>query len=254
MISTPQGRARARHDTGFWFSTPNGVAAELAAARGFGYAVLDLEHGAFDQSALDLFIPLCRALGLRVMAKVLGPQAEAIQQALDFGADGVIVPHVLDIDHARAVCAHASYPPRGDRSYAAGRIVGYGKPPTGFFAAENERVICLPMIESAQALRDVELILALETVDGVFVGPTDLALSRGRSEYVFNGEDQRDIERIAVAARAAGKPWVLPAWSPAERSFAAAHGASWTVVVDERGALVAGLDGFLDRLQQERAA
>jgi 4-hydroxy-2-oxoheptanedioate aldolase len=254
VTSTPPDKPRAGQELGFWFSTPNVAAAELAAARGFGYAVLDLEHGSFDQSALDLFIPLCRSLGLQVYSKVLGPLPEAIQQALDFGSDGVIVPHVLGLEHARRVCAHAAYPPRGDRSFAGGRIVGYGRTPPGFFAAENDRVRCFPMIESAQALVDVDRILMLDTVDGVFVGPTDLALSRGRSEYAFTEEDQRDVARIADAALSAGKPWVMPAWTAAERSFSERLGVSWMVVLDERGALATGLDGFLERLQRERTA
>lgn len=239
--------------TGFWFSTANVMAAEVAAARGFTYAVLDLEHGTFDQRCLDLFVPLCRGLGLRVLAKVLGPDMPAIQQPLDFGADGVIVPHVLGVEHAREVCAHAAYPPLGDRSYAAGRIVAYGRAPEGFFAAENERIVCLPMIESAEALADVQKVLALDTVDGVFVGPTDLALSRGRTRYAFDVEDQRDLQRIADAARAAGKPWIMPAWTAAERAFARRHGAAWMVTIDERGAFTRGLDAFLERLQEEHA-
>jgi 4-hydroxy-2-oxoheptanedioate aldolase len=239
---------------GFWFSTPNAVAAEASADRGFAYAVLDLEHGIFDPAALDLFIPLCRSLGLKVLAKVVGPQAEPIQQALDFGADGVIIPHVLDLEHARKVCAHAAYPPRGNRSYAAGRIVRYGCAPPGFFASENDRILCLPMVESAEALRDIDGILALDTVDGVFVGPTDLALSRGRATYAFNEDDQKDVARIAAAARAARKPWIMPAWTAAERSFARAHDVSWMVVLDERGAFISGFDEFLNRLRQEAGA
>ena len=70
---------------GFWFSSPNVVAAEIASRQGYRNAVLDIEHGSFDLAALDRFIPFARQLGFRVMAKVLAPERSPIQQALDFG-------------------------------------------------------------------------------------------------------------------------------------------------------------------------
>jgi 4-hydroxy-2-oxoheptanedioate aldolase len=229
------------HSMGLWLSSPLAALVELAADAGFGQLVLDLEHGEFDQAELNLLIPLARALGLTVFAKVAGPGAVWIQQALDFGADGVIVPHVLDVGHARQVCAAAKYPPLGNRSFAGGRIVRYGAMPASFIAEENRRVQCLPMIESAEALADVDAILGLPMVDGLFLGPTDLALSRGRPAYTFGDADRNDLERVAHAAKAAGKPWVLPAWTAAERRWAQQMGAQWTVVLDEHGLLCAGI-------------
>lgn len=233
---------------GLWLSTPQAALVELAAGAGFRRLVLDLEHGQFDQAELNLLIPLARALGLTVFAKVAGPGAVWIQQALDFGADGVIVPHILDAGHARAVCAAAKYPPLGNRSFAGGRIVSYGAMPADFAVTENRRVQCLPMIESAEALADVEAILALPTVDGVFLGPTDLALSRGRPTYSFGETDRQDLERVAHAAKASGKPWVMPAWTQAERRWARELQAQWSVVLDEHGVLCAGVADMASRL------
>jgi 4-hydroxy-2-oxoheptanedioate aldolase len=236
------------HSMGLWLSSPLAALVELAADAGFGRLVLDLEHGEFDQAELNLLIPLARALGLRVFAKVAGPDAVWIQQALDFGADGVIVPHVLDSGHARQVCAAAKYPPLGNRSFAGGRIVRYGAMPASFAAEENRRVQCLPMIESVEALADVDEILGLPMVDGLFLGPTDLALSRGRPAYTFGDADRNDLEWVAKAAKAAGKPWVLPAWTAAERQWAQQMGAQWTVVLDEHGILCAGMGSSVSEL------
>lgn len=233
---------------GIWLSTPQVALIELAADAGFERLVLDLEHGQFDQAELNLLIPMARALGFRVFAKVVGPGAVWIQQALDFGADGVVVPHVLGVAHAREVCAAAKYPPLGNRSFAGGRVVRYREMSATFTADENRRVQCLPMIESAEALADVEAILELPTVDGLFVGPTDLALSRGRPAYTFGDADREDLERIAHAAKGAGKYWVFPAWSGAEQRFAREMGAQWSVVLDEHGVLSAGIAGVVPRL------
>jgi 4-hydroxy-2-oxoheptanedioate aldolase len=111
-----------------------------------------------------------------------------------------------------------------------------------YYTRENAGTLCLPMIESAEALEDVEAILALPTVDGVFVGPSDLSLSRGRGAYAKTEADFADLRRIAAAAKAAGKPWIMPAWAPVERKLARELGAAWQVTVDEYGALWTGIE------------
>lgn len=214
----------------FWLSAPSVPHIEIAYEFGFRAVVLDIEHGPFDLDSLDRLIPYCRALGMTVHAKVVGPQAEAIQQALDFGADSVIIPHIADVDHARRVTAAAKYPPLGLRSLSAGRTYGYGPRGEDHNQQENVRVKCWPMIESAESLADVEKIAALPTVDGLFAGPSDLSLTRGRRRYAFSPDDQTDLIRIAKAANAAGKPWVIPAWTPGERELARTHGAHLAVV------------------------
>ena len=239
----------AHRDLAIWLSTPHTAMVEIARDLGFGRVVLDLEHGIFDLDPTDRLIAYARALGLRVYAKVPGPETIPIQQALDIGADGVIVPHILDAGHAAAVCSAAKYPPLGRRSFAGGRTVRYDAPPDGWFAAENTRQLCFPMVESAAALADIDAILALPTVDGVFVGPSDLALSRGRDRYRFDAADQADLKVIAEAARAAGKPWIMPAWTPGERKLSAELGAAWRVVADDTGSIYVGLVAALTSIK-----
>lgn len=230
---------------GMWLSTPNLALLELAQARGIAAVVLDIEHGTFDLAALDRTILVAKALGLPVYAKALAPERGPVQQPLDFGAAGVIIPHVGGIEHARAVTAFAKFPPVGSRSFAGGRTVGYGAPDDSFFKDQDRRTLCLPMIESAEALADIELILALETVDGLFVGPSDLSLRRGRGRYRRTEDDHADLKRIASAASAAGKPWIMPAWTAIEQRWALDLGARLLVVADEQAILADGLDAAL---------
>ena len=83
-----------------WLSAPNTAAAEILRDLGYGSVVLDIEHGSFDLADLERFVPFLRAIGLRVLAKVLAPERGPIQQALDFGADVVVIPHVENLAHA----------------------------------------------------------------------------------------------------------------------------------------------------------
>ena len=238
-------------DLAIWLSTPHTAMIEIARDLGFRRAVLDIEHGIFDLERLDRLVPLARALGMEVHAKILGPEAIPIQQALDLGCDSVIIPHIEGLDHASRTCAAAKYPPLGTRSFAGGRTVAYDAPADGWFEAENRRQLCFPMIESAAALADIDAILALDTVDGVFVGPSDLALSCGRDRYRFSAEDRRDLETIAGAAAAAGKPWIMPGWTAGERILARKLGTAWMVIADETGSIHSGLAAALEAIATE---
>ena len=224
-----------------WLTTPNHIMVEIAKDLGYSKFLLDIEHGLFDLEPTDRLVAFIKALGCEVYAKVLGPSPVPIQQALDMGCDGVIIPHILGIEHAREVTAAAKYPPIGVRSFAGTRTAKYGGAPQSYFDGENIRTKCFPMIESKEALADVEKILALPTVDGVFPGTSDLSLSSGRGAYKNTDADKRDLKRIAAAAKAAGKPWIMPAWTRPERAFAQELGCDWMVVVDETGSLYTGL-------------
>lgn len=235
-----------------WMSQPHFGYLEIARSCGVKSLVLELEHGTFDLSTLDQFLAFAKALGLPVITKIIAPNHESIQQALDFGSDGVIVPHILGVDHAREVTKGAKYPLTGVRSYAGGRVFDYSRPASDAFEKENARTKCYAMIETAESLADVQKIIALDTVDGLFPGPSDLALACGRGAYAFNDGDRADLRRIAKAARDAGKSWVMPAWTPAERTFALEEGASLLVVATQNMTLRAGIMTTINALKQEK--
>lgn len=235
-----------------WMSQPHYGFLEIAKLMGIGSIVVELEHGTFDLATLDQFLAMTRALGVRTLAKVIAPTTEAIQQALDFGADAVVIPHLLGIEHVREITQSAKYPPHGIRSYTGGRVYGYGRPAADAFDKENRRTRCYAMIETAESLADVEKIAALPTVDGIFPGPSDLSLSRGRGAYVFSEADRFDLTRCARAAQTCGKPWVMPAWTSEERAFGVKEGAELLVVASQSMTIRAGLAAALAALKQEK--
>lgn len=239
----PEQKARNK---AVWLSTAHQAMMEIAYDIGFRDVVLDVEHGLFDLEALDRIIALGNALGMRMHAKVLGPQAIPIQQALDMGAFSVIIPHIGDVAHAREVTKSAKYPMLGTRSFSGTRPARYVGGGDAYFEGENTRTKCYPMIESAAALDDVEAILALPTVDGVFVGTSDLSLDSGRGAYKQAAEDDAALVRIAGAALEAGKPWIMPAWTKRDRERSAALGCPLQVVADEYGSLYDGMLAGLD--------
>ncbi len=234
-----------------WLSEPSIYYAEIAYACGVRRLVLDIEHGVFPLRETDNFLAYTRARGMHTLAKVAGPHAEAIQQALDCGADGVIIPHVADAAHAAALSAIAKFPPLGQRSYSGARPVGYMPPSASYFEDESRRVLCLPMIETPGALAEVEQIAALPCVDGLFPGPTDLALTQGRGSYRFDARSQADLLRCARAATRQGKVWVMPAWTAAERAFAREHAAHEVVVHTQTMVIRHGIQSIQKAIEAE---
>ena len=233
-----------------WLSTPNVAAVEIACNLGYGAAVLDVEHGAFDLSDLDCYVPFLSALGLEVVIKVLGPERGPIQQALDFGADAVVIPHITDIEHAREVTGFAKFPPLGDRSYGGGRTTSYRGFDDLWVRRQNTDTLCYPMIENLGAFEQMTEISALPTVDGLFIGPSDLSLRRNRGAYQHTANDFADFKVIADAARDAGKPWMFPAWNSTEKQFAVDYKAAQIVLTMEHTALMSGLQLSLDEMRK----
>jgi 2-dehydro-3-deoxyglucarate aldolase len=234
--------AGGRAELGFWLMTPNDDACAIASVLGYGTAIVDMEHGAFDPAGAARIITVCKALRLRAFVRVESAERVPVQHGLDFGADGVILPQIADVDHARVATAFAKYPPLGTRGFGGGKTVRYLPAPRHFVEAENRRVSCWAMIETTSALRDVDEIARLETVDGLFVGPNDLSLARGRGEYSADSRDRADIGRIAEAAQKAGKPWAMPTDDRQAVEFARRLGAAFLAVTDDRTAMRQGFE------------
>lgn len=254
MDTSPQQSRPGRDFThNLWLGTPNYILAEIAADLGFARVLYDIEHGPFDLGRMFEYFAFCKALGLEIHAKVLAPERSAVQSALDFGADAVLIPHVQSAADAERVCAYAKYPPLGDRSVSSGRVTCYRGGSTGLYDAQNRATRCIPVIETAGALAEVEAIAALPCVDALFVGPTDLSLRRGRGAYRLGDAARADVLRCADAAKAAGKPWIFPAWTPPELELAREHGAWFCYCVNEFRLLRQGMDAAAAQLASSMA-
>lgn len=250
MTSSSHCLSEAQRDFthNLWLGTPNYILAEIAADIGCSRVLCDIEHGPFDLAKMFEYFAFCKALGLEVHAKVLAPERSAVQSALDFGADAVLLPHVRSAADAERVCAFAKYPPLGDRSVSSGRVTRYQGGSTAFYAQQNLATRCIAMIETAGALAEVEAIAALPCVDALFVGPSDLSLRRGRGAYRLCEEYAADMLRCAAAAKAAGKPWIFPAWTPLELGLARTHGAQFCFCLNEFRVLRQGMEAAAARL------
>ena len=147
------------------------------ARSGFEWVCIDQQHGMVNPDALVPMIQALSITGTPVFVRVAWNDPAVIMRALDSGAQGVIVPLVNTAEDAERAVDAARYPPRGGRSWGPARplheIAGY-TPEVG-----DRRTIVTVQIETVEAVENLDAILAVPGVDGVFVGPSDLALTAG---------------------------------------------------------------------------
>src|SRR5919199_6447359 len=151
---------------GLWSMLPGAVTGEVLARTGADFVVVDLQHGALAEADLPGVAAAITAAGSVPLVRTRSPFFADIGRPLDLGARGVIVPNVRDAAHAREVVAASRYAPVGGRSI--GRLSGGADQP-----------LVITMVETATALDDLDAMLTVEGLDGVYVGPGDLALSLG---------------------------------------------------------------------------
>lgn len=231
---------------GAWLQTPSPWVCEILASVGFDAVFIDGEHGTLTHQTIDPIVALAKALKLQVFYRVATADRPHIQQALDSGADGLVLPQIRDLKHAGEAAAFAKYPPLGSRGMGMPRSLNYGDTPPNFVAGENKRTKSFIMIETPGALEAVHEIAALPTVDGLFMGPYDLSLTRGRGQYNVTEADREDAETIALATTSAKKLLGMPVFSKHDIALARNHRAHVVTITDDMSVLVEGLRSKLE--------
>jgi 2-keto-3-deoxy-L-rhamnonate aldolase RhmA len=204
-----------------------------------------MEHGTIEEMALDRLVPFCSNLDLATFVRVREANQSRIQIALDCGAKGVILPQITGLDHARTASAAAKFPPRGTRGMGYSRIQAYGAADDAWLVAQDNGTSCYVMVETKGALDQCEAIAKLDCVDGLFVGPADLSLNRGRGVFSCRKDDIADMDRVAAAAKSAGKLWGVAAGHSQYRAAAVSRSPDLLAVADDLTALRMGFDALL---------
>lgn len=229
----------------FWLETDSHKICEIGRLAGYHAVIFDMEHGSIEEMALDRLIPFCNALGLFTLVRVREVNQARLQIALDSGARAVILPQIRSIEHARAAAAASKFPPRGTRGMGYSRIHGYGSTDNAWVADQDVRTLCYIMIETQGAFDACEAIAGIECVDGLFIGPADLSLSRQRGVFSCTKADISDMDRIATAARSAGKLWGVAAGHRGYRAEASSRRPDLLAVADDLTALKTGFESLL---------
>jgi len=194
---------------GAFLSTGHAVNAELVAAAGFEYVIIDLEHGMGSERDVLPQLQALGASGAAAIVRVESHERQRVHRVLDLGAHGVMFPRVDTPAQARACAAAMRYQPEGERGVAVlVRATGYGKAFPEYRDGQSRSLLTVVQIETAEAVGNVEQIAAVPGVDVLYVGPMDLSTSLGvfrrYDEPVFADAVRRVAEAAARHGRIAG--------------------------------------------------
>jgi 4-hydroxy-2-oxoheptanedioate aldolase len=181
------------------------VAAELAGRAGLDWLLVDLEHGAATEASLVEHLTAIEGTGAAAIVRVEEGTRLRIGRALDLGAEGVMIPRLDEPDDIRRVATWLRYPPDGVRGVAlTTRGAGLGEVTHGAVRGLNERVLGVLQIESGRAVENAQAIAAIDGIDVLFVGPSDLSHSLGIPGRVDEPVFDAAIRAVADACRAEG--------------------------------------------------
>jgi 4-hydroxy-2-oxoheptanedioate aldolase len=211
MVATPVLAKRLRAGETLacgWCALPEPLVAEGVARAGFDAVLLEIQHGLHDTGSVMRGITAIAFAGKPALVRIpVGDNATA-SRVLDMGAEGIVAPMINSVAEAKALVAATKYPPVGERSWGPNRTMAMrGTDMQSHLATDNAVSVTFAMIETRPALAALDDILAVEGIDGVFVGPSDLsvALSGGARVAPFDPDLDSPLRKIAESALAAGK-------------------------------------------------
>ncbi|NBB83275.1 MAG: 2,4-dihydroxyhept-2-ene-1,7-dioic acid aldolase [Alphaproteobacteria bacterium] len=236
-----------------WLSIGNPFTAEIMAAQGYDSLTVDIQHGFLDYGEARGMFQAVRASGATILSRVPWLDPGIIMKVLDAGAYGVICPMVNTADQAAALVEAVRYPPHGSRSFGPTRA-NYSAG-ANYAAEANDEIVALAMVETAEAVANVEAICATPGLDGIYIGPADLTLgvTQGRLPAGFDREEPEMIETIRhvlAAAKAAGVRAGLHCGTPEYAARAVGWGFDM-VTISGDARLLAGAAGASVRQARE---
>ncbi len=187
-----------------WLAIANSFSAETMAHQGWDSLTIDLQHGVIDYAAMVTMLQAISTTPTVPVVRVPWLEPGIIMKSLDAGAYGIICPMVNTREDAQKLVAYSHYAPRGTRSFGPIRATLYGG--ADYPSQANDTVVVFAMIETAQALDNLDDILSVEGLDAIYIGPSDLSLSLG-CRPVFDDVDPKAaqaIDHIVERAKAHG--------------------------------------------------
>lgn len=172
-----------------WLAIPSGFSAEVMAQCGFDSVTVDMQHGVQDYQSMVQCFQAMNGHPITPMVRVPWNEPGIIGKVLDGGAMGVICPMINTKKEAEAFVQYCKYPPMGTRSNGPIRAGMYGEA-TSYQSTANAETLCIPMIETKTAIKNLEAILDVEGIAGVYIGPSDLGLSYGMAPKLDRDEPE----------------------------------------------------------------
>jgi 4-hydroxy-2-oxoheptanedioate aldolase len=208
LIKNPFKAAIARGELqiGLWSSLCSPIVADVISDSGYDWIVVDTEHSPNELPSVLAQLQVYRASATTPMVRPAWNDTVLIKRFLDIGAQTLLLPYVQNVAEARAAVAATRYPPAGVRGVTgSGRGARFGRV-KDYLQKAAEEICVIVQVETGEALKSLEAIASVEGVDGVFIGPADLAASMGHVGNPQHADVQAAIKRAAETLKRVGKP------------------------------------------------
>jgi 4-hydroxy-2-oxoheptanedioate aldolase len=201
-----QGLASGQPQYGLWLGLPDNSAAEIAAVAGFDWLLIDGEHAPFDLRTIMSHLQAMAPYEVAPIVRCVEGNTALIKQLLDIGVQTLLVPMVETAEQAEQLVRAVRYPPAGIRGLGTSlaRAARWNQVP-GYLKKANDEICLIVQVETASAMENLDAILQVEGVDGVFIGPSDLSASMGHIGDAGNPVVVETINTGLNKIRAAGK-------------------------------------------------
>jgi 4-hydroxy-2-oxoheptanedioate aldolase len=232
-----------------WLAIPNSFSAETMAHQGWDSLTIDLQHGVVDYADMLCMLQAISTTSTVPIVRVPWLEPGILMKALDAGAYGVICPMINTREDAQKLVAYTHYAPRGTRSFGPVRATLYGG--ADYPAQANDTIVSFAMIETRQALDNLDSILSVEGLDAIYIGPSDLSLSLG-CRPVFDDVDplvDQAITHIVERASAHGVKAGIHNGRPDVAKARIAKGFRFVTVSSDARMIAAGSQALLAEMR-----
>jgi 2-dehydro-3-deoxyglucarate aldolase/4-hydroxy-2-oxoheptanedioate aldolase len=236
---------------GGFLQTLSPVAAEIMSQSGFDWLIVDLEHSPGGFENLQSQLQAMNGSGVVPFARAPWNDMVAIKRILDTGVMGVLIPYVNTKAEAEAAVAACKYPPQGVRGVAGSpRAAGFTRNMLPYLRSANEETIVMIAVETLDAVANLDEILTVEGLDGIFIGPVDLASSMGFLGDPGQPAVQETIALIESKVLASDKflGTLAGTWEKAQECFE--KGYQWMVVMQDGVALLKAADNVVRQFRE----
>ncbi len=184
--------------------------AEIVALAGYDWLLLDTEHNPLTETDVLGILHALRGFDIQPIVRLRANREEHVKWVLDAGAGGVMIPAIKSADEARHAVSICKYHPLGSRGFSPNRASGYWTHGKEYLASANQDVLLLCMIEHVGAVREIDEICRIEGIDGLWIGPADLAQSLGHLGDTQHADVRSAVDKTIDEATKAGMPWGIP--------------------------------------------
>ena len=184
-------------------SIPDAYVGEMMGQSGFDFILIDTQHSPITVESLQNMMTNISPVKspTPIVVRVAWNDVSLINQALDLGADGIIIPWVNSQEEAERAVAAAKFPPIGSRSWGPRRAIEFYDDLASYEQNANDDILVLPQIEHIDAVKNLDNILSVDGVDGIMIGPADLAYSMGYGEDKGNQEVDKMIKSVLIGCQ-----------------------------------------------------